>query len=153
MNSPDFIHRKPETNDQGRPDNASSMFHALPDNVWARPVGWPLSADKLAAMTEGFLLAAIRAEQAEAAARNAMAERAARQPIQRAYKRPVTLKSHVHPRVTVDGVSRNFNKVRDAFAAHGLPDNKHQGVRSQLKADGRVVFIHNAKSYVFEVRQ
>lgn len=51
--------------------------------------------------------------------------------------------------VEVDGASKEFRSVREAFRQHRLPDSKHIRFRLALKASKHETFEHNGKSYVF----
>jgi len=50
-----------------------------------------------------------------------------------------------------NGANEEFTSTRKAFAALGLPDNKHVKFRAELKRAGAMAFEHGGKTYNFVV--
>ncbi len=60
----------------------------------------------------------------------------------------VVEKKEYKMRIRVDG--EPMRSVLEAFVKFGLPINKHGKFRLKMKQDGKAIFDHNGKQYLFE---
>ena len=78
--------------------------------------------------------------------------RTAAEGIAESWKRPEVALARV-TRNTVVCNGEEFQSVRAAFAAFGLPDSKHIKFRMALKAEGFKTFTHNGVDYKFIIAE